>query len=94
MQITPELVARIAELSRLDLSPVETAEIRSHFEKILRYVESLDGLDTAAVDPSIFPLDAANVVAADRVEPSLSQEEALENAPAQHHGFFLVPRIL
>ncbi len=94
IEITDELVAHIARLSRLALSPAEAAEMKGHFRKVLQYVEALDRLDVSAVDPSIFPLDTANVFRADEVRPSLPVEEALRNAPATRDGQFLVPRII
>jgi aspartyl-tRNA(Asn)/glutamyl-tRNA(Gln) amidotransferase subunit C len=94
IEITDELVAHIARLSRLALSPAEAAEIKGHFRKILQYVETLDALDLKGVDPSIFPLSTSNVFREDEVEPSLSVEDALRNAPASREGQFLVPRIV
>jgi aspartyl-tRNA(Asn)/glutamyl-tRNA(Gln) amidotransferase subunit C len=94
IEITDELVAHIARLSRLGLSAKETAAVAGHFRKILGFVTSLDRLDLEGVDPSIFPLDTANVFRPDESVPSLPVEEALRNAPAARDGAFLVPRII
>ena len=94
IEVTDGLVAHIARLSRLALSPAEAEEMKGHFRKVLQYVEALDRLDVSGVDPSIFPLDTANVFRDDEVRPSLPVEEALRNAPAAREGFFIVPRII
>jgi aspartyl-tRNA(Asn)/glutamyl-tRNA(Gln) amidotransferase subunit C len=94
MEITDELVAHIARLSRLAISPAEARELKGHFQKILHYVETLDTVDVSAVDPSIFPLSITNVFREDEPRPSLPVEEALRNAPASRDGFFIVPRIV
>ncbi|MBI4586623.1 MAG: Asp-tRNA(Asn)/Glu-tRNA(Gln) amidotransferase subunit GatC [Planctomycetes bacterium] len=94
MEITEKLVQHIATLARLSLSPEEKAEVQGHFEKILRYVESLDPVDTKGIDPSIFPLEVCNIFAKDESRPSLPVGEAVANAPARREGFFLVPRII
>jgi aspartyl-tRNA(Asn)/glutamyl-tRNA(Gln) amidotransferase subunit C len=95
IEITEKLVEHIAILSRLALSREELSEMQGHFEKILRYVESLDKVDTGNIDPSIFPLEVHNVFGADEARPSLPVEEAVvRNAPAQRQGFFVVPRIV
>jgi len=94
IEITPALVAQIAQLSRLDLSEDELAEMNGHFEKVLKFVESLDRLDTDDVDPSIFVRDVSNVMARDELRPSLPVEEILRNGPQTDDGFFLVPRII
>jgi aspartyl-tRNA(Asn)/glutamyl-tRNA(Gln) amidotransferase subunit C len=94
IEITDELVAHIARLSRLALSPDEARELKGHFQKILQYVKALDALDVSGVDPSIFPLQTSNIFRPDEVAPSLPVEEALRNGPATRGGYFLVPRIV
>ncbi len=94
IEITDGLVAHIAQLSRLALSPAETVEVKGHFRKILQFVEVLDRLDVSSVDPSFFPRGTVNVFRADEPLPSLPVEEALRNAPASKDGHFLVPRII
>jgi len=94
IEITDELVAHIARLSRLGISSAEARELKGHFQKILEFVKSLDTLDLAGVDPSIFPLSTSNVFREDEVWPSLPVEEVLRNAPASREGHFLVPRIV
>lgn len=94
LKVTEDLVASIARLSRLALSADDLAEMHGHFEKVLRFVESLDSLDTSSIDPSVFALETFNVMAADENRPSLPVERSLMNAPKQQDGFFLVPRII
>jgi aspartyl-tRNA(Asn)/glutamyl-tRNA(Gln) amidotransferase subunit C len=94
VEINDELVAHVAQLARLALTPAEKAEAGGHFAKILRFVEVLDRLDTAAVDPSVFPLETHNVMADDASRPSLPNAEMLRNAPASAEGFFVVPKIV
>ena len=94
IEVTDGLVAHIARLARLALSPQEAAELKGHFRKVLQYVEALDRLDVSAVDPSIFPLDTANVMREDEIRPSLAVEEALGNAPLARDDHFVVPRII
>ena len=94
IEITQQLVESIAHLSRLSMTQEELAEKHEHFDKVLRYIESLDRLDTAPIDPSIFPLETVNVMVADEKQPSLGVDPALQNAPEQGDGFFLVPRII
>ena len=94
IEVTDELVARIASLARLSLSEAETAEIRGHFEKVLHFVESLGEVDTEGVDPSIFTLDAENVLEPDVPHEPLGTEGALKNGPSTDEECFLVPRII
>ncbi len=94
IDITDDLVAHIARLSRLGLTREEAAEMAGHFRKVLDYVTSLDRLDVSGVDPSIFPLDTANVFRPDEPAPSIPVEDALRNAPASANGLFTVPKIV
>jgi aspartyl-tRNA(Asn)/glutamyl-tRNA(Gln) amidotransferase subunit C len=94
IEITDALVAHIARLSRLGLSPAEAAALKGHFQKILQYVQALDKLDVSGIDPSFFPLSTSNVLSDDEPGPSLGTEGALLNAPASRGGYFLVPRIV
>ena len=48
----------------------------------------------ADVPPMSHPLPLANVTRPDEVRPSLTQEQALANAPEAAEGLFGVPRIL
>jgi len=94
IEITDQLVAHVARLARLGISPAEAAEMKGHFQKILDFVKVLDGLDLSGVDPSFFPLSTSNVFRADEKAASLPVEKALSNAPQARGGFFLVPRIV
>ena len=94
IEVTDGLVAHIAQLSRLDLSQEQAAELKEHFEKVLAYVESFQDLDTADVDPSHFSGGAVNVFRSDEVRPSLPVEQGLANAPSVHESKFVVPRII
>lgn len=94
IEVTDELVDRIARLSRLALSPEEIREIKAHFEKVLQFVRELEELDLDSVDPSLFSLDASNIHREDEIRPSFRDGEALANAPGKKLPYFLVPRIV
>ena len=61
---------------------------------VLKYVELLNTVDTADVEPMAHAVDAANVFRADEERPSLSRADALANAPKADGRYFLVPQIL
>lgn len=92
MNITEDLIGRIAHLSRLSLPEEEAAAMTAELEKILQYMEVLEGLDTAGVEPmpQVIPLE--NVLRADEAEPSQARGELLAEAPSSDGSAFLVPR--
>jgi aspartyl-tRNA(Asn)/glutamyl-tRNA(Gln) amidotransferase subunit C len=92
--IDDRTVTRVARLSRLELAPEELDRFRHQLADILAYVQRLNALDLGAGPPTAHPRPAANVLREDEVRPSLSQEEALANAPAVENGYFVVPSVI
>jgi aspartyl-tRNA(Asn)/glutamyl-tRNA(Gln) amidotransferase subunit C len=87
-------VAYVAQLARLSLSPEEMERLSVQVRQVLAYVAKLSELDVSQVQPMAHAVPMINVTRADVVQPSLSQAEALRNAPAQSNGLFLVPKIV
>jgi aspartyl-tRNA(Asn)/glutamyl-tRNA(Gln) amidotransferase subunit C len=94
IEVTDELVAHIAQLARIALSPEGASEMKEHFEKVLGFIEELQQLDTSGVDPSLFSLEASNVFRDDEPGDSLPQGVVLALAPASQPPYFVVPRIV
>ena len=94
MKITREEVLKIARLSRLSLSDAEAASMTTQLDAILEYVGQLKGLDTKDVIPTAHVGEMATPLRPDVVRPSLSQEQAVANAPKARAGAFIVPRIV
>ena len=61
---------------------------------ILAHAEKIQELDLDDVPPTSHSVPLSNVMRADQVSPSLSQEDALANAPETQDGRFKVPRII
>ena len=87
-------VKYVAHLARISLSPAEEQKIGAQLENILGYIEKLGELDVSNVQPTAHAVPLINVVRTDEIQPSLSNEDALRNAPAQANGLFLVPKIV
>jgi aspartyl-tRNA(Asn)/glutamyl-tRNA(Gln) amidotransferase subunit C len=62
--------------------------------KILAYIEKLNELDIAGVEPTSHVLDLVNVLREDEPRPSIALDEALLNAPDRADNFYRVPRII
>ena len=56
--------------------------------------QMLQQLDTTGIPPTTSALPLSNVMRADAVRPSLSNEEALFNAPEAEDGSFKVRAVL
>ena len=87
-------VKYVAHLARLSLSPEEERKIGAQLGNILGYIEKLKEVEVSGVKPTAHAFPLVNVTRADEVRPSMSQEDALRNAPAQANGLFMVPKIV
>ena len=87
-------VKYVAHLARLALSPAEERTMGAQLGNILGYIEKLKEVDVTGVEPTAHPFPLVNVTRPDEIRPSLSQEDALRNAPAQANGLFIVPKIV
>ena len=87
-------IEKVARLARLELSEEEKMTFGSQLEQILTYMEQLNTLDTAGVEPTSHAIPIYNVFREDEVNPSFPQEEVLAIAPDDGEGHFKVPRII
>ncbi|MDQ6631925.1 MAG: Asp-tRNA(Asn)/Glu-tRNA(Gln) amidotransferase subunit GatC [Verrucomicrobiota bacterium] len=87
-------VKYVAHLARLSLSSAEEEKIGAQLKNILGYIQKLKELDVREIEPTAHAIPLINVFRDDEIRPSLSNEEALRNAPAKAHGLFLVPKIV
>jgi aspartyl-tRNA(Asn)/glutamyl-tRNA(Gln) amidotransferase subunit C len=87
-------VKYVAHLARLSLSPEEEQKISAQLGNILGYIEKLKQVDVTGVEPTAHAFPLVNVTRPDKVRPSISNEDALRNAPAKANGLFIVPKIV
>jgi aspartyl-tRNA(Asn)/glutamyl-tRNA(Gln) amidotransferase subunit C len=93
MIVTPEAVAHLAWLARLELRPDEARGLQRDLEGILEYVRVLDGVATDGIEATPAS-DAAPALREDRVRAGVTQEQALANAPERIGEFFAVPPVV
>jgi len=87
-------IEKVARLARLELSEKEKETFGNQLEQVLTYMEQLNRLDTAGVEPTSHAIPIYNVFREDEVRPSIPQEEVLTIAPDEEDGHFKVPRII
>lgn len=92
MKITPELVDYISVLSRLKPGPEEKARMAGELEQIIGYMDILNRLDTAGIEPMSHTFPVKNVLREDEVAPSFPREALLSGAPVPDGEAFLVPK--
>jgi aspartyl-tRNA(Asn)/glutamyl-tRNA(Gln) amidotransferase subunit C len=87
-------VKYVAHLARLSLTPEEEQKFGEQLGQVLGYIEKLKQLDVSHVEPTAHAVPLTNVTRTDEIRASISNEEAMKNAPAQASGLFLVPKIV
>lgn len=94
MQLTIQEVEHIAELAKLELSDSEKEQYREQLSSILEYVAMLQNLNTDDIPPTASVLPERSVLRKDLVQPPLSPEMVLVNAPDQKEQQFKVPIVM
>ncbi|HXU77933.1 MAG TPA: Asp-tRNA(Asn)/Glu-tRNA(Gln) amidotransferase subunit GatC [Methylomirabilota bacterium] len=94
MADVPIDVHYVARLARLSLSAEEEQKFGAQLGHVLGYIEKLKEVDVSGVEPTAHAFPLVNVTRPDEVRPSLTNEEALSNAPSKANGLFVVPKIV
>lgn len=93
--VTEKDVRDIATYTRIALSDEELPQMTKDLNDIIESLKPITEYDLEGVEPTFHPIGSLSNVMRDDVEtPSFTQEEALENAPKQQDGCFLIPSIL
>lgn len=94
MSVTIQDVEHVAMLAMLSFSDDEKQQLTGQLNEILRYMERLNALDTSSVEPLAQVIELDPVLRDDILQPGLSRESALKNAPARSEEFFKVPKVI
>jgi aspartyl-tRNA(Asn)/glutamyl-tRNA(Gln) amidotransferase subunit C len=92
--ITIDIIERVAELAKLNLTEKEKKSMTSELAEIIAYFSKLSKLDTSNIKPMEHVITQINVFREDKVEKSFEREEILANAPMSEKGFFKVPKFM
>jgi aspartyl-tRNA(Asn)/glutamyl-tRNA(Gln) amidotransferase subunit C len=97
MPLEEKDVRYVAELAHLELSEEEVRKFLPQLDSILQYIDKLNKLDTAQVEPMAqVSTEGAGQppLRADLPQKTFAQDEALGNAPERSGDFFKVPRVI
>jgi len=97
VKITEQEVRYVADLANLKLSEEEVHRLRADLDEILVHMDKLNELDTSDVEPMAQVLYEAGetvTLREDTERPTLTNDEALANAPLAGSGYFKVPLVI
>lgn len=93
-KIDIKTVERIAELSKLEFDEEGKKGIQNDLSRILNFVEKLNEVDTTGVEPLIYMVEEKGKLRNDETSHSITQQEALKNAPKKDSDYIKAPRVL
>jgi aspartyl-tRNA(Asn)/glutamyl-tRNA(Gln) amidotransferase subunit C len=94
MEVNDELIEKLAHLAKLRFNDDEKEGIRKDLQNMLGLIEKMEEINTDNVEPLLHMSGNVNVVRADEVKGSISNEEALRNAAQKQEPFFIVPKVI
>lgn len=97
MKITESEVRDVAGLANLKLSDSEIARLAKDMDEILVYMDALNEIDTATVEPMaqvLYQSEETATLRADEIIPPIGNEAALANAPQAGGGYYKVPKVI
>ncbi len=94
MEVTSEMIDRLATLAKLKFSEEEKTGLKTDLERMIEFVEKLKEVDTTGVEPLLHITDAVNVLREDEVKQTITKQEALLNAPLSDGDFVKVPKVI
>lgn len=87
-------IEHLALLARLNLTEKEKELFSKQVSGIIDYVNKLNELDTAGIEPTAHVLHVKNIFREDVITASLPGEAALQNASEKDGSFYRVPKII
>jgi aspartyl-tRNA(Asn)/glutamyl-tRNA(Gln) amidotransferase subunit C len=90
--ITDAEIEHLKNLSRLEMTPEETARAKADINAILESFQKLQELDLHAYPEMPRPVPLENIMRDDEARAGFTQSEALGIAVDSENGFFKVPR--
>jgi len=94
MEVTNEMIDHLAHLSMLRFDGDEKEAIRKDLQQMIGFVEKLQEVDTTGVEPLRHMSFEMNKLREDKVQGSVSRDEALKNAGRHNEEFFMVPKVI
>ena len=94
MKVNEQLIGHLSHLARLQFDDQAGQEMIHDLNRILGFVEKLEEVNTEGVEPLIYMTDETNILRDDAVVQTITQDEALKNAPRKDSDYFRVPRFI
>ena len=94
MSVDTTTVRRIAHLARIAVADGEVEHLKNELNGILAFVEQLQEVDVAGVEPMTSVTPMAMKKREDVVTDGGIAEDIVKNAPASEGHYFVVPKVV
>jgi aspartyl-tRNA(Asn)/glutamyl-tRNA(Gln) amidotransferase subunit C len=87
-------IQKLGQLARLEITVAEEADVAAKLSAIVAFVDQLEAVDTAGVEPLAHPLDQTQRLRPDIVTEDDRHELHQRNAPLVDRDLYLVPKVI
>lgn len=94
MKVDNILVAKLADLAKLEFDADEAKAVEQNLTNMLNFVGKLDEVDVTGIAPLVYVNPETNVMRDDVVIADTTKQEALRNAPLADSDYFKVPKVI
>ncbi len=93
-EITKEVVHKIADLAKLELTDQEIGDFAERFTAIFDHFQKLSKVNTDGIEPLVTPAPITFTPREDVVAKGLGGELSIKNAPEKQGNLFKVPPVV
>jgi aspartyl-tRNA(Asn)/glutamyl-tRNA(Gln) amidotransferase subunit C len=94
MEINRATLDKIAHLARLEFNEAEAESMMQDMTEIVTWIEKLREVNTDGVEPLTSMSQEVNALREDISSDTLSQQQALSQAPHHDGTYFRVPKVI
>ena len=103
MALSQQDIAKIANLSKLEMPAAEAEKMQAQLNNFFEIVEQMRAVDTKGIEPMAHPTHAMQEAVLSHIQLRLREDMASEpnnreanqlSAPAVERGLFLVPKVI
>ncbi|MFI5154087.1 MAG: Asp-tRNA(Asn)/Glu-tRNA(Gln) amidotransferase subunit GatC [Chitinophagales bacterium] len=94
MEVNDAMIEYLSELACLEFNAEEKEGIKKDLQRMISFIEKLKELDSSGIEPLLHMGEEMNVLRKDEIRGSITQEEALRNAPSSDGKYFRVPKVI
>jgi len=94
MSIDKDTVKHISKLARISLDQKKVDSLSKDLTSIMRFIESLNKLNTDKITPLTSIINASLKSRRDEVKDGKIRDQILKNSPEKNEEFFVVPKVI